>query len=149
MMNIIQVKVTQAPYTFRAWKLQSSEHLPCILPYSSPNSEFVLKKHSIIRLVIYTVEFASELWCRIIVEFYVAKLLIRCRNFQSNVDRIRVPTEFRQQMTNLILCSGLKSSINKKKFASLEHSSDGGRGIRTHGPFAPQALELDALQMSY
>ena len=32
----------------------------------------------------------SESWCRICaVEFYLAKLLVRCRKFQ---DRIRVPT---------------------------------------------------------
>ena len=64
-----------------------------------------------LRMVIYTVEFASELWCRIIVEFYVAKLLIRCRNFESNVDRIRVPTEFRQLQNFSYLNKYSKSKI--------------------------------------
>ena len=41
-----------------------------------------MKIFPVIRLVIYTVEYASKLRCRIYVEFYLAKLLISCRNFE-------------------------------------------------------------------
>ena len=41
-------------------------------------------KLPVTRLVIYTVEFASELRCRFCVEFYVTNSLVRCRNCGSN-----------------------------------------------------------------
>ena len=58
------------------------KHIVWHLKMYSKNERVVDFDVQSLRLVIYTVEFASELRCRICVEFYLASLLVRCRNFE-------------------------------------------------------------------